>query len=158
MRFKPFRPPDWGLRSAPSSLDFNRADIDIVARNAFRQTPLYQDFINVTFDTVLGKAVAATGADERADLVRQLVAIRPVSPAREKTAQCAMSFFGSSPDHEKVALGLNDEDARKFIFHWAKDSPLSAAIELALSKDVSVAGWLYTTAGAMFLYAVDWVH
>lgn len=116
----------------------------------------------MTFDTVLGKAVAATGADERADLVRQLVAIRPVSPAREKTAQCAMSFFGSSPDHEKVALGLNDEDARKFIFHWAKDSPLSAAIELAmLSKDVSVAGWTYDkfTAGAMFLYTVAWgVH
>ena len=114
----------------------------------------------MTFDTILKLARATTGAAKRGELVEMLMDVRPVSPAREQTAPFANKLFGATPDHEKVDLAVKDEAARTMLFHWAKDSPLSVAVELALSKDVCVAGWSYTkfTSGAMFLYAVAWVH
>ena len=97
------------LRST-TQLDLSSDAIDIVARNTFRQTPLFQDYVDSAFDCYLRKAVAATGADRKAFL-DLLGTVRPVSSGREQTAAFATILFGDQGDVEKINLAVSEEIA-----------------------------------------------
>ena len=90
----------------------------MVARNNFRKTALFKDYVNAVFDCQLAKAVAATGADDRTRLLAELQDISPVSEGRQKTARYATALFGDDADANKILFAVDDADAVKMLVEW----------------------------------------
>ena len=150
-------------RTTPTQLSFD--DVDVVDRNSFWQTPLWQSFSEHTFKLMMATAkseFAAAPTDTAWQTHAQLAShIRPVSDGLMATSHWALHLFSDlTPQAATLDTFMNQKTAvLKFMHDFAPSQPITFACTLLCSDDddVSISTMSFDSwvAGATWLLAAD---
>ena len=105
--------------------------MDVVSRNAFRESPCFQGFRSARASKSLSQAKALTETSQRRQLLQQIVDSDP-PPEMLREAQTILQASDESiPLPSRVAWALEDTRAPDLIASWCPDSHVSAILRVA---------------------------